>query len=103
MEKQLKSYTGVLLRANLTGHGHPTYFGRHLLINYWLKWPCPVKSALKRTPVQDFKSYSIMFNNIISNTNQKIGDLFCPPPPPPPHPIVSCGHFTFWNQSLGCS
>ena len=24
-------------------------------------WPCPVRSALKRTPVQDFNSFSIMF------------------------------------------
>ena len=23
MEKELKSYTGILLRADLTGHGHP--------------------------------------------------------------------------------
>ena len=37
-------------------------------------WPCPVRSALKRTPVQDFNSFSI----IISTTYQKIGDLFCP-------------------------
>ena len=28
MEKELKSCTGVLLRADLTGHGHPTCFGR---------------------------------------------------------------------------
>ena len=28
MVKWLKSCTGVLLRANLTGHGHPTHFGR---------------------------------------------------------------------------
>ena len=28
MYKELKSCTGVLLRANLTRHGHPTCFGR---------------------------------------------------------------------------
>ena len=28
MEKELKSCMGVLLRADLTGHGHPTHFGR---------------------------------------------------------------------------
>ena len=38
-------------------------------------WPCPVRSALKRTPVQDFNSFSIRY--IISTTYQKIGDLFC--------------------------
>ena len=27
MEKELKSCTGVLLRADLTRHGHPTLFG----------------------------------------------------------------------------
>ena len=40
-------------------------------------WPCLVRSALKRTPVQDFNSFSIMFCYIISTTYQKIGDLFC--------------------------
>ena len=43
----------------------------------WLNWPCPVRSALKRTPVQDFYCFSIMFYYIFSNTYQKIGDLFC--------------------------
>ena len=43
----------------------------------WVGWPCPVRSALKRTPVQDFNSFSILFYYIISTTYQKIGDLFC--------------------------
>ena len=30
-----------------------------------LGWPCPVRSALKRTPTQDFNSFSIMFCYII--------------------------------------
>ena len=34
---------------------------------------CPVRSALKRTPLQDLNSFSIMFS-----TYQKIEDLFCP-------------------------
>ena len=34
-------------------------------------------SALKRTPVQDFNSFSIMFYYIISTTYKKIGNLFC--------------------------
>ena len=41
-------------------------------------WPCLVRSALKRTPVQGFNSFSIMFYYIISITYQKIGDLFWP-------------------------
>ena len=41
-------------------------------------WLCPVRSALKRKPVQDFNSFSIMFYYIISTTYPKIGDLFCP-------------------------
>ena len=73
MEKELKSYMGVLSRVDLTGHGHPTLFGRN-----WLNWLCPVKSALKRTPVQDFNSFSIMFYYIFSTTYQRIGDLFWP-------------------------
>ena len=37
------------------------------------------RSALKRTPMQDFYSFSIIFYYIISTgTYQKIGDLFCP-------------------------
>ena len=41
-------------------------------------WLCPVRSALKRTPVEDLNSFSIMFNYIISTTYQKIRELFCP-------------------------
>ena len=70
MEKELKSCTGVLLGADLTGHSHSTLFGRWA----WMA----VRSALKRTPVQDFNSISIKFYHIISTTYQKIGDLFCP-------------------------
>ena len=36
------------------------------------------RSALKRTPMQDFNYFSIMFYYNISTTYQKIGDLFCP-------------------------
>ena len=36
MEKRLKSCTGILLRADLTGHGHATLFGRLWLIGYAL-------------------------------------------------------------------
>jgi hypothetical protein len=66
MAKVLESCMGALLRADLTGHSRPTLFGRN--------WPCPFRLALKRTPVQDFNSFSI----IINTTYQKIGDLFCP-------------------------
>ena len=39
-------------------------------------WQCPVRSALKRTPVQDFNSFSIIFYYIFSTTYKKlaIGD-----------------------------
>ena len=40
-------------------------------------WSYHVRSALRRTPVQDFNSFSIMYY-IISTTYKKIGDLFCP-------------------------
>ena len=42
-----------------------------------LGWPCYVRSDLKRTPLQDFNSFSIIFYYIISTTYQKIRDLFC--------------------------
>ena len=73
MEKELKSCTGVLLRADLTGHGQIIRF-----LPKRVGWPCPVRSAFKRTPVQDFNSYSILFFYNISTKYQKIGDLFCP-------------------------
>ena len=45
----------------------------------WLNLICPVRSAaLKRTPVENFNSFSAMFYCMISTTHQKIGDLFCP-------------------------
>ena len=58
---------GVLLRADLTGHGHPSCFWQK-----GLGWPCPVWSALKRMPVQDINSFSIMFYYIISPTYKKM-------------------------------
>ena len=76
MEKELKSCTGVLLRADQTGPGHPTPFGRkgldgHALLAVLAQ---PSKgSTVKRTPVLDFNSFSIMFYYIISTTYQKIG------------------------------
>ena len=40
--------------------------------------PCPVRSALKRTHMQDFNSFSIMFNYLICTKYKKFGDLFYP-------------------------
>ena len=37
-------------------------------------WLCPVRSAIKRTFLQDLNSFFIMFYYIISTTYQKIGD-----------------------------
>ena len=48
MEKELKSYTGVLLRADLTRHSQfsqPADF-----LPKRVGWLCPVSSALTRTP-----------------------------------------------------
>ena len=55
VEKELKSGTGVLLRADLTGQSHSTHFGASFLGG----GACPVRSALKRTPVQDL-FFSVM-------------------------------------------
>ena len=63
-EKRIK----IFLRADLTGPG--TAIQAHLP-----KRLCPVRSDLKRTPVQDFNSFSVMFYYIISTTYQKIEDL----------------------------
>ena len=60
---------GVLLRA-----GHPTLFGRWA----WMAMPGPVRSALKRTHIEDFNYFPIMFYYIITTKYQKIGELFCP-------------------------
>ena len=38
----------------------------------WIEWLCPVRSALKRTSVQDLNSFSIMIYCIISTTYLKI-------------------------------
>ena len=67
MEKELKSCTGVLLRADLTGHSHSSpvcqngWDGRALLGQPSKGHPCRIL---------------IMFYYIISTTYQKIGDLF---------------------------
>ena len=63
MEKELKPCKGDLLSADLTGLKR-------------VGWPCPVRSAFKRTPVQDLNYFSIMLYYIISTNYQKIGDLF---------------------------
>ena len=62
----------VLLRADLTGPGMAIQ--AHLPKR--VGWPCPVRSALKRTPMQDFDSFPIMFYYIISTTYQIIGAYF---------------------------
>ena len=73
MEKELKSSTGVLLRADLTGHGQFSQ-SANFCQEGWdgMAMPCYV------SPQKDFNSFSIMLCYIISTTYQKIGDLFCP-------------------------
>ena len=68
MEKELKSCMDILLRADITGRGHPS----PLCQNRW------DGRAIKRTPMQDFESFPIMFYFIISTKYQKNGDLLCP-------------------------
>jgi len=65
MEKELKSCMGVLLRADLTGHGQ---FSQ--LADFCQKgWDDrPLLSALKKTPVQEFNYSSITFFYFISTT-----------------------------------
>ena len=65
------------LRADLLNRAWPSQPFWQKLAD-WLNWPCLVKSALKRTPVEDFNSFSIVLYYINSTTYQKIGDLFFP-------------------------
>ena len=53
----------MLLRADLTGHIHPTVLAERA----WMAMP--VRPALKRTPVQDFNSSTIMFYYFLSTKN----------------------------------
>ena len=62
MEKELKSWTGILMGADLTGH---PFWQK---VADWLNWLFPVRSALKRTPVQDFDFFPLMFYYIIGVT-----------------------------------
>ena len=71
MKKELKSCTGVLLKADLTGHGHTTCFGRKGLDGHAL-----LGQPSKGYPGRIF--FPIMFYYIINTTYQNIGDLFCP-------------------------
>ena len=64
MEKELESRMGVLLKPDLTEHGHPSPFCQD-------RWDGRGLTGLKRTPRQDFDSFFIMFYWI-----KKIGDLF---------------------------
>ena len=69
MEKELKSCTDVLLRADLTGHSRTSLSarkdGRAMLGQPSKGHPCKIL-------------ISIMFYYTISNIHQKIGDIFWP-------------------------
>jgi hypothetical protein len=69
---------GVILRADLTGYSQFSQSADFCQKGQRVGWPCPVRSALKRTSVQDFNSFSIIFYYIFSTSYQKIEDLFCP-------------------------
>ena len=55
----------------------------------WLGWPCPVRSALKRTTVKGFIFFPKMFYYVISTTYKNIGDIFC------------CVHLCWFSNSVG--
>ena len=58
---------GVLLRSDLTGHGHPIHLGRKGLDGHVL---------LGQSSMQDFDYFSIMFYCIISKTYEKLDTYF---------------------------
>ena len=84
MEKELKSSTGVLLRADLAGYGHPTLFGRKGLDGDAL-----LGQPSKGHPHRNFNSFSIMFYHIISTTSQQIW-----------RPILPCSYFWTFAQCV---
>ena len=57
----------VLLRDDLSVHGLPTPFWQK-----GLGWSCPVRSALKRTHMQDFDSFSIMLTKSLAPNIKKL-------------------------------
>jgi hypothetical protein len=60
MEKELKSCMGVLLRADLTGHGHPSPSAKRV------GWPYPVLGQpSKGHPCRIIIYFSLMFYYII--------------------------------------
>ena len=63
-----KSFWGLTLQ----GKAIPSFLAEISWIGYALD-----RSDLKRTPMQDFISFSIVLYYIISITYQKIGDLLC--------------------------
>ena len=65
--KKLKSCKGILLRTGLFNRARPSK-----------PFLPKMGHALKRTPVQDFDYFSIIFYYMISTSYQKFGDLFCP-------------------------
>ena len=91
MEKELTSCTGVLLRADLTGHGQFSQLA-DICQKGW-DGHALLGQPSKRSPVQDFNSFSIMFYYIFSITYQKIGDLFCPVIFLDFPTVCSCGKF----------
>ena len=73
MEKELKSCTGVLLRADLTGHGQ---FSQSA--NFCQKgWEGRVLLG-QPSKGRPWRISIIFLRYIISTTYQKIVDLFCP-------------------------
>ena len=53
------------------------------------RW-CPIRSANKRTHLQDFNYFSIMFYYNISTTYKNIGDLFCS--------VIFLDFHTVWDE-----
>ena len=71
MGKEFKSCTGVLLRADLIGHGHPTRFGRKGLNGHAL-----LGQPSKGHPCRISTFFSTMFYYIISTTHKKLETYF---------------------------
>ena len=86
MEKELISCTGVLLRADLTGHGHSTLFGRWA----WMAMPCQV------SPQKDTCAGFLFFShNVLLHYQHHTSKNW--------RPILSCSCFWTFAHCALCS
>ena len=81
---------GILLWADLTWHGQPTCFGRK---GQGLRWPCPIRSALKRIYVTGQNRSPFIANNALEHYWKRIEILHGNPSKSWPYRARQCHPF----------